>query len=124
MTLGKRIREARLAADLSIEQVGGRAGVSASTISRIETGRMKQPSHAVLTRIARALGFASVDDLAARTPLPPSAGSEEKSFDAAALSIAPGGRGLLTPEALDQVRQIIREEFERIFREREGRKES
>jgi len=61
IALGPHLRELRLAADLSVEQLAARAGVSAGTISRIERGVTHNPGFTILGKIAAALGFASVD---------------------------------------------------------------
>lgn len=53
--LGERLKRARQAADLSLRQVAGAAGVSAQAISKYERG-LDVPSSGVLLRLARALG--------------------------------------------------------------------
>ncbi len=53
--LGDRIRRLRLARDLTLKQVGDRAGVSPTHLSEIERGKTS-PTVGALIRIARALG--------------------------------------------------------------------
>ena len=59
----KRLRELREHAGLSLEEVGGRAGMAASTVSRLESGA-RRLTLAHLPPLARALGV-SVDTLLA-----------------------------------------------------------
>lgn len=61
--LGEKIRELRLARDLSQEQLGARSGVPAGTISRIESGVTTSPGYSTLGKIATALGFDTVDHM-------------------------------------------------------------
>lgn len=63
--LGGRVRELRLQADLSVERLAALAGISGGTLSRIERGETKGAQFATLSKVARALGFASLDDLLA-----------------------------------------------------------
>jgi transcriptional regulator with XRE-family HTH domain len=53
--LGQRIRRLRLVRDLTLKQVGERAGVSPTHLSEIERGKTS-PTVGALIRIARALG--------------------------------------------------------------------
>jgi transcriptional regulator with XRE-family HTH domain len=53
--VGGAIRRTREAAGLSIRELGRRAGVSAAQLSRIEAGRVDQPSLDTLVAVARAL---------------------------------------------------------------------
>lgn len=53
--LGERIRRLRLARDLTLRQVGERAGLSPTHLSEIERGKTS-PTVGALLRIARALG--------------------------------------------------------------------
>ncbi|MBI4640018.1 MAG: helix-turn-helix domain-containing protein, partial [Candidatus Tectomicrobia bacterium] len=55
MTIGKRIKQARLAAGLSLRQLADEVGVSAMAISKYERD-LDVPSSGVLLRLARALG--------------------------------------------------------------------
>ena len=59
--IGRRLRDARQARGLSLRDLAGRLGVSASLISQIETGRA-QPSVSTLYSIVGELGV-SLDDL-------------------------------------------------------------
>ena len=59
--LGQRIREARLAQGLSLRETAGKAGVSASLLSQVETGKV-QPSVATLYAIVTCLDL-SIDEL-------------------------------------------------------------
>jgi transcriptional regulator with XRE-family HTH domain len=56
MAMGDRIRAARQQAGLTIEALATKVGVSAATMSRIETGR-RVTSTRVLERIVSALGI-------------------------------------------------------------------
>src|SRR5919112_3863395 len=60
-TLGGRLRQARLQANLSLREVARQLGVSASFVSQLENGK-SQPSVATLYSLARLLG-ASIDRL-------------------------------------------------------------
>ena len=53
--MGERIREVRLARGLTQRQLAGKAGVSAVTISKLETGAAKSASSKTLLRLASAL---------------------------------------------------------------------
>jgi transcriptional regulator with XRE-family HTH domain len=59
--IGGRIRQLRRQAGLSVEQLAARVGSSTGTISRLERGHVQGPKHALLTRLARAFGYATVD---------------------------------------------------------------
>lgn len=56
-TLGPRLRRARRACELTMEQVAARSGISQPTLSRLEAGR-RQPSLAQLLALARLYGVA------------------------------------------------------------------
>ncbi len=56
MSLGKRIRELRKQADLTLEQLAAKADASKSYIWDLENERLPKPSADKLTRIAEALG--------------------------------------------------------------------
>jgi transcriptional regulator with XRE-family HTH domain len=60
-TLGGRLRQARLQANLSLREVARQLGVSASFVSQLENGK-SQPSVATLYSLARLLGV-SIDRL-------------------------------------------------------------
>ena len=57
MTVGEEIREARLAAGLSQAIVGSAAGVSHTTVGRIERGRQSGADLALLSRVGAAVGL-------------------------------------------------------------------
>lgn len=57
MLAGERVRQARLAAGLSLRALAERADLSATAISKYETGKMR-PGPGALARIADALGLA------------------------------------------------------------------
>lgn len=59
--LGGRVRLARCRAGLSQEGLAVRAGVSAKTVWRLETGATATPDARTIERIARVLGVAPVD---------------------------------------------------------------
>jgi transcriptional regulator with XRE-family HTH domain len=97
--IGRRTKQLRLAADLSVEQLAVRAGVSASTISRIERGQTRRPSLMVLTRIASALGYSSLEEMLAQPDQVPVAGLSMRSRLAArAMVIGPEELSLLRHE--------------------------
>ena len=54
-SLGKYIRERRIAKHLSMRELADKAGVSHTEIYRIETGKRKYPSMRTLIALARAL---------------------------------------------------------------------
>jgi len=62
IAMGHRLRELRLAKDLTHAQVGEAAGISRSYVSRLESGEVGLPSRDVLRRLAAVLGT-SRDDL-------------------------------------------------------------
>ena len=55
-TLGARIREARLALDLTVEQMAPKVGVTMRTLSRYERGETKQLSFDRLADISKVTG--------------------------------------------------------------------
>ena len=59
--VGQRLRAARQAKGLTLEQVAGRSGMSVSTLSRLESGK-RQASLALLVPVTRQLGI-RIDDL-------------------------------------------------------------
>ncbi len=59
--VGPRLRAARAAAGLTLEEVAGRAGMSVSTLSRLESGK-RQASLELLVPLVRQLGI-RLDDL-------------------------------------------------------------
>ncbi|QTE02007.1 Helix-turn-helix protein [Streptomyces cyanogenus] len=66
--LGLLLREAR--GDRSMAEVAARAGISAETLRKIETGRAPTPAFFTVAALAGALGL-SMDDLVARCALAP-----------------------------------------------------
>ena len=56
MLAGERVKQARLAAGLSLRALGESAHLSATAISKYETGKMR-PAPSALARIADALGL-------------------------------------------------------------------
>jgi transcriptional regulator with XRE-family HTH domain len=54
--VGRAISDARTLAGLSIRELGRRTGVSAAQLSRIEAGRVRQPSIDTLVAVATAVG--------------------------------------------------------------------
>jgi transcriptional regulator with XRE-family HTH domain len=68
-TLGKRIRELRTSADLTMRKLGALVDVSAPHIADIEQGN-RQPSDELLARLAKALNTAD-DDLHQYNTRPP-----------------------------------------------------
>ncbi|GLW72729.1 XRE family transcriptional regulator [Kitasatospora phosalacinea] len=66
--MGPRLRAARERRGATLTAVGRATGISASTLSRIETGR-RRPTLEVLLRLAEEYD-ASLDELAGRTPAP------------------------------------------------------
>lgn len=61
MTPGERIRARRIERELSIEQLAVSAGISSSTVSRIERGAPHQPGLTVLRKIAQELDLDVTD---------------------------------------------------------------
>ncbi|WP_395571220.1 helix-turn-helix domain-containing protein [Streptomyces sp. BK79] len=66
--LGKLLRAAR--GDRSMVEVAAKAGVSAETLRKIETGRAPTPAFFTVAALARVLGL-SMDDLAGLCALAP-----------------------------------------------------
>lgn len=56
--LGRRLRRARLAAELTQEQVGALVGLSRTSVTNIEAGRQQIPLH-LLVRLANAVGVSA-----------------------------------------------------------------
>lgn len=56
--IGERIRKARLARGISVEQLADRAKVNPVTIYRIEKGERKNPHTATVSKLIRALAKA------------------------------------------------------------------
>ena len=66
--MGRQLRHLRRTAGLTLDDVAGRAGISASALSLVENGR-REPKLSVLTSLAAALGVTVTELLA---PAPPS----------------------------------------------------
>jgi transcriptional regulator with XRE-family HTH domain len=65
--LGRLLREAR--GDRSVNEIATRAGISAETLRKIETGRAPTPAFFTVAALAGALGL-SMDEIASRcTPV-------------------------------------------------------
>ena len=62
MSLGRNLKELRQKQSLNQKDLSDRSGVSQATISRIETGRVRQPGSSALKNLADALGV-SADSL-------------------------------------------------------------
>lgn len=62
MSIGKRVRQLRLAKKLKISDLAETVGVDAANISRLETGKQKQFTEQALNRLAQALDI-SVTEL-------------------------------------------------------------
>ncbi|MCY3788465.1 MAG: helix-turn-helix domain-containing protein [Gemmatimonadetes bacterium] len=62
MSLGRNLKELRQRQSLNQKDLSDRSGVSQATISRIETGRVRQPGSSALKNLADALGV-STDSL-------------------------------------------------------------
>ena len=60
--LGKKIKEFRLKTGLSQDDLARKAGVAYTTLTKIETGVIKNPSVMITAKIAKALGI-SIDEL-------------------------------------------------------------
>src|SRR5690606_3334380 len=67
LTIGKRIRSARTAKGMTLDELGAAIGRAASQVSVLENGK-REPRISDLTAVARALGV-SLDDLL--SPAPP-----------------------------------------------------
>jgi transcriptional regulator with XRE-family HTH domain len=57
-------RQMREAAKLTQEQLALAAGIDQTTVSQIETGKVRSPQYATVSSLAKALG-AATDDVAA-----------------------------------------------------------
>ena len=63
-TIAKLVKDARIRAGLTQEQLSARTRVTQSAISRVETGR-EQPTLATLRRLTRALDVSAAEVVAA-----------------------------------------------------------
>jgi len=66
--IGKRVRDAREARELTQEELARRAGVPLNRVGRIETGAVTDPHYSTLSRIADGLGV-SVGELLEEEPV-------------------------------------------------------
>lgn len=78
---GLRIRDARVAAGFTQEQLAFRAGVAVATVSRLENGRTAYPRSDEFARIAAALGT-NPDALMGIDDVSPVADDEDEQSDA------------------------------------------
>ena len=69
MTLASKIKELRLKKNKSLQQVADEVGASKAHIWDLETGKSKNPSIDLLTKLAKCFGV-SVADLIGRIPPP------------------------------------------------------
>jgi transcriptional regulator with XRE-family HTH domain len=69
--LGRRIREHRRQAGLSVEEAAARAGIAASYLDYLETSRTPNPTQSALARLAAALGTSAPALAGAWLDLPP-----------------------------------------------------
>jgi transcriptional regulator with XRE-family HTH domain len=77
-TVGALLREARLAHDLSLQEVAVQAGCSAGYVHKLEADRVRTPSPRVLARLAAALGLGYGDLMAAAGYDRPPAGDDAR----------------------------------------------
>ncbi len=68
--IGPQLRQLRTTAGLTQLELAERAGVADGTISRLERGRLKEPSAHLVEKLAAGLGV-GVQDLLRRTGKPP-----------------------------------------------------
>lgn len=66
-TLASKIKKARKDKDLTQEELAIKAGVTYTTLSKIESGQVTNPTINTLKKIALVLNF-SLDDLLLNTP--------------------------------------------------------
>jgi transcriptional regulator with XRE-family HTH domain len=100
--LGRTIREARAAKGLSLRALEQRTQIPNAHLSQLETGKIEQPSMALLYVVAEALDleFTSLLRLAGHVePAPPSKRGVP--------GVAFRGSGDLTPEEADEVLRFI-----------------
>jgi transcriptional regulator with XRE-family HTH domain len=67
MAIKERLRELRIAAGLTQQELAVRAGLSVSAVAHLEVGRIPDPRVSTLQALARALGV-SLDSLAGEEP--------------------------------------------------------
>jgi transcriptional regulator with XRE-family HTH domain len=59
--LAKRLRDLRVQADLTQEQLAGQAQVAVATVRKIETGAVVEPGFFTIMALFRALGIGHLD---------------------------------------------------------------
>lgn len=85
-TLGRRVKAIRLARRKSLRVVAGLAGISAASLSRIETGQRPLDSLSLITALANVLQISPSDLI--RLPLPaPANGDTDSGIDAVRLAL-------------------------------------
>lgn len=77
-SLGKRLQEARQNADLTQQQLCQKAGLSYSTLAKIERGAIKSPSIFTIQQISQAVGI-GLDELIGTSPALPSSSVKKSS---------------------------------------------
>ncbi len=124
MDIGKRVRDAREARELTQEELARRAGVPLNRVGRIETGTVTDPHYSTLSRIADGLGL-SVAELLEGEPTTPGKGQAPPPPETGAAAGLPekadmGAEDLLTLYgALDkELKRLEAAEAEEVKRER------
>jgi transcriptional regulator with XRE-family HTH domain len=102
--VGRRLRELRVAADVSLERLAGQVGVSKGLLLAIEEG-VERPTIATLENLARALRVSLVDLIQATRAGSPVSASRERSRQSRAAAPAP--RGLPTLHSIEEIAQAI-----------------
>lgn len=69
-TIGQRVRQIRKARDKSLAVIAGLAGISESTLSRIETGKLALDSLSLIVGLAEALEIAPSELMRSPVPAP------------------------------------------------------
>lgn len=82
MTIGERLREARLLGELSARELSGLAGVAAGHVALLESGEREHPRSDTLVALARVLGV-SLDWLVSGNGETPTVESVRAAVDAA-----------------------------------------
>ena len=89
MSLGREVRRRRKAADLTLEQLAERSGLSPHYLSTVETER-RDPSVSTVTSIAKALGCPSGELLGGVRDLSPAGHEAGRLFDSAPAEVQEG----------------------------------
>lgn len=95
--LGRRLARTRLERNISQEELATEAGVSKSTVERLETGRSVKLSS--FLRVLRALGQLDVLDRLLPEPLPSPIERARQQGKRRQRAARPRGRGRASPEA-------------------------